>query len=299
MDSRHDTRNAGRAAGPPRRTSARRLSRCPHGPWRRRWPGLLLGIAVGGFFDGILLHQILQWHHLLSAIDPGNARFQVAADGYFHLLMYLLAALGVWGLWSLARRKALPPPRALGGDLLCGFGAWHVLDAAMSHWLLGIHRIRMDSATPLVWDLLWFVLFGIAPLVAGVALRRAASGDRPPGGGSGGGHEGGHEGGGTRAGAMAAAAMVLAAGLGIQALRPATGGSPFATVLFAPGTSSPQVLAAVAALDARLVWSDTSGELVVIAPPAGRSLLPLLAHGAILFGGASLPLGCFAYLGAR
>jgi uncharacterized membrane protein len=27
---------------------------------------LLLGIGLGGFFDGIVLHQILQWHHMLS-----------------------------------------------------------------------------------------------------------------------------------------------------------------------------------------------------------------------------------------
>ena len=29
--------------------------------------GLLLGIGLGGFVDGIVLHQILQWHHLLSS----------------------------------------------------------------------------------------------------------------------------------------------------------------------------------------------------------------------------------------
>ena len=30
-------------------------------------PGLLLGIGLGGFVDGILLHQILQWHHMLTS----------------------------------------------------------------------------------------------------------------------------------------------------------------------------------------------------------------------------------------
>ncbi|WP_272547883.1 DUF2243 domain-containing protein [Acidovorax sp. NCPPB 3576] len=28
------------------------------------WPGYLLGFSLGVFFDGIVLHQILQWHHL-------------------------------------------------------------------------------------------------------------------------------------------------------------------------------------------------------------------------------------------
>lgn len=28
--------------------------------------GLLLGLGLGGFVDGIAFHQILQWHHMLS-----------------------------------------------------------------------------------------------------------------------------------------------------------------------------------------------------------------------------------------
>jgi uncharacterized membrane protein len=31
--------------------------------------GFLLGFALGGFFDSILLHQILQWHNLLTNVD--------------------------------------------------------------------------------------------------------------------------------------------------------------------------------------------------------------------------------------
>ena len=29
--------------------------------------GILFGLGLGGFFDGIVLHQILQWHHLLTS----------------------------------------------------------------------------------------------------------------------------------------------------------------------------------------------------------------------------------------
>jgi uncharacterized membrane protein len=29
-------------------------------------PGLLLGAGLGGFFDGILFHQLLQWHNMVS-----------------------------------------------------------------------------------------------------------------------------------------------------------------------------------------------------------------------------------------
>ena len=34
---------------------------------RYRVAGVLLGIGFGGFVDGIVLHQILQWHHMLTS----------------------------------------------------------------------------------------------------------------------------------------------------------------------------------------------------------------------------------------
>jgi Predicted membrane protein (DUF2243) len=32
--------------------------------------GVLFGLGLGGFFDGIVLHQLLQWHHMLSNWYP-------------------------------------------------------------------------------------------------------------------------------------------------------------------------------------------------------------------------------------
>ncbi|MDQ3164684.1 MAG: DUF2243 domain-containing protein, partial [Actinomycetota bacterium] len=31
-----------------------------------RLPALLLGLGLGGFVDGIVIHQLLQWHHMVS-----------------------------------------------------------------------------------------------------------------------------------------------------------------------------------------------------------------------------------------
>lgn len=38
--------------------------------------GLLLGLGLGGFFDGIILHQVLQWHHMLTSagFPPNTAK---------------------------------------------------------------------------------------------------------------------------------------------------------------------------------------------------------------------------------
>src|SRR5215207_8294739 len=136
-----------------------------------------LGFALSGFFDGILLHQILQWHHLLSGVGRqggifADLRVQMLADGYFHLLMYVIAASGLWLLWrARASLNSEGSARVLLAWLLIGFGIWHFADAVASHWIAQIHRIRMDVENPLVWDVGWLVAFGVAPLAAGLILR--------------------------------------------------------------------------------------------------------------------------------
>ncbi|MBQ0823976.1 DUF2243 domain-containing protein [Microvirga sp. HBU67558] len=240
---------------------------------RLRWSGCLLGFALGGFFDGILLHQILQWHHLLSAIDPDNARFQVAADGYFHALMYVIAAAGLWMLATSKRGSV----RLLLAGMLIGFGLWHGVDAVLSHWTLGIHRIRMDSAHPLAWDLGWFGAFGLVPMMAGWVMWRRS----------------GQDGDGGLRSATTARLMValLVAAAGYQALRPQ--GGAFTTALFAPGTDQAHVMRAVASVGGELVWTDRTGELVMIRLAGAASGWRLFREGAILVSGAGLPPGCF------
>lgn len=142
-------------------------------PRRRPWAGYLLGFGMGGFFDGILLHQILQWHHLLSGLSAAtlaDLRVQVVADGVFHALMYAVAGAGLWSLYR-SRGASQPSRKTLLAHFLLGFGIWHVVDAVLSHWLIGIHRLRMDVPDPLPWELAWLALFGL--------LQRVASGCWP------------------------------------------------------------------------------------------------------------------------
>jgi len=243
--------------------------------------GALLGFALGGFFDGILLHQILQWHHLLSALE-GEAfrdlRVQVLADGLFHLLMYVVAAVGLLLLWRGRRAFAAPGAgRPFLGDALLGFGLWHVLDAILSHWLLGIHRIRMDSPNPLAWDLLWFVVFGVLPLVAGLMLRRGGGGSL---GGSG------------RAAPVLLGLAVLVAGP-VAALPPS--GATAVLVLVRPGIGPAQVFAAARAAGGTIVWNEPSGALWAIDLPEDASPWPFYARGALLVSRSLLPAGCLAW----
>ena len=127
------------------------------------------GLCVGGFFDGILLHQILQWQHLLSNVEAANdMRLQILDNGLFQALMYVFAAIALGALWK--RRNALGDfgaGRFLWGNAMLGFGLWHLVDSVLSHGILGIHRIKIDSPNPLIWNLLWFVGFGVLPAAIG------------------------------------------------------------------------------------------------------------------------------------
>lgn len=56
--------------------------------------GTLMGIGMGGFLDGIIFHQILQFHSMLSAKLPQNDLVNVKTsmiwDGIFHSFTGLL-----------------------------------------------------------------------------------------------------------------------------------------------------------------------------------------------------------------
>lgn len=245
----------------------------------RLLPGILLGVALGGFFDGILLHQILQWHHLLSLV-PGvvDLRAQILWDGVFHGVVYVLGALALWLLWRDLRASRAPADRHLGGALLIGFGLWHILDGVLSHWLLGIHRIRIDAENPLLWDLAFFCGLGLVPAALGLVLVRSPAGPPP------------------RAGATLAGLCLVAIGAGTWALQPPAG-QPFTTAVFRPGLEGTEIQQRLDALGARVVWSEPGMEVVILdLPPARR--LDLYRQGALLVSGAASPAICFSWSGA-
>ena len=142
-------------------------------------PGFLLGLGLGGFLDGIVLHQILQWHHMLTGDDGGEPMDTVAgleantlADGFFHLATWVLVLAGMVLTVRAWRRGELAPPwRGQIGLLLAGWGVFNVVEGTIDHLLLGIHHVRDDLGGPIGWDL-GFLAFGVALVLAGLALSR-------------------------------------------------------------------------------------------------------------------------------
>jgi uncharacterized membrane protein len=142
-------------------------------------PGLLLGLGLGGFVDGIVLHEILQWHHMISAAESPDTlaglELNVVADGFFHVLTWLLVMAGsVLTVRSWRQGRLAPSWSFHFGLLLGGWGVFNVVEGVIDHLLLGVHHVRDDLGAPLSWDI-GFLVFGVVQVVAGWALYRRGS----------------------------------------------------------------------------------------------------------------------------
>jgi len=148
-------------------------------PARITAPGLLLGVGLGGFADGIVLHQILQWHHMLTSTGEHPAstvaglEANTLADGLFHAAAWLATLAGLWLLWRVTRGGAPWSGRELAGLLLAGWGLFNVVEGLVDHQLLGLHHVRAGDAE-LAYDL-GFLAFGALLAGAGAYLIRTAS----------------------------------------------------------------------------------------------------------------------------
>lgn len=144
-------------------------------------PALLFGLGLGGFIDGIVLHQILQWHHMVSDV-PSSPVTTVAglevntlADGFFHLATWSLVLAAVIATVANWRRGRLAPSWNFQLGLMAfGWGVFNVVEGLVDHQLLGIHHVRDDLGGPLAWDI-GFLIFGALLMGIGwVAYGRGA-----------------------------------------------------------------------------------------------------------------------------
>lgn len=142
--------------------------------------GLFLGIGLGGFVDGIGIHQILQWHNMLSSRIPPVTlvamKYNMIWDGLFHALTWTMTAIGVALLFRAGRRAAPRSGRVLLGAMLAGWGLFNVVEGVIDHELLGVHHVHPGDHQ-LAWDL-GFLILGAALMSIGATLIRSRG--RPP-----------------------------------------------------------------------------------------------------------------------
>ena len=134
----------------------------------------MTGFGLGAFLDGIVLHQVLQWHHLVVELQPADDLAGLQAnttwDGLFHLAAWSVVVVGLlWTARSRADLRLLGWPQLV-GPLLVGWGAFHITDQAVFHLLLEAHHIRMVEDYQLYdWG---YTAIGVALVAGGLALSR-------------------------------------------------------------------------------------------------------------------------------
>lgn len=148
--------------------------------------GILLGTGLGGFVDGITLHQILQWHSMLSSVRPPTdlvtMKYNMLWDGLFHAFTWIMTALGLARLWRAGQSPDVPwSTRTFVGSLFMGWGLFNAIEGVIDHQILGIHHVHPGEGQ-LAWDL-GFIASGLIMIVAGWAAIRAGRADTTPRGG--------------------------------------------------------------------------------------------------------------------
>ena len=141
--------------------------------------GLVLGLGLGGFFDGIVLHQILNWHHLVC-YEPmcrpdsvAQLQRQNVQDGFFHLACYGFTIAGVVLLFRAARQQTTAwRGRTLAGATFAGWGVFNLVEGLVDHQILGIHHVLPGRPYEFAADMAFLATGVLLILIGGLSGRR-------------------------------------------------------------------------------------------------------------------------------
>ena len=139
--------------------------------------GVVLGLGLGGFIDGILLHQIAQWHNMGSAVLPPTTMDAMMRnmrwDGLFHAATLLLTFVGVLRLWREGKRGLAPPTaRVLLGQMILGWGVFNLVEGIVDHHVLELHHVRDLPMHVPAYDWVFLAVGGAAFIAIGWLLSR-------------------------------------------------------------------------------------------------------------------------------
>lgn len=139
--------------------------------------GTVLGFGLGGFLDGIVLHQIIQWHNMGSAVLPPVTleamQTNMTWDGLFHAATWVVTFIGTWMLWAEGRTSS-PTARVLSGHLLLGWGVFNLLEGVIDHHLLEIHHVRDMPVHVPAYDWAFLAIGGLLFALIGWLLAAPA-----------------------------------------------------------------------------------------------------------------------------
>jgi uncharacterized membrane protein len=141
--------------------------------------GIVLGMGFGGLADGIVLHQILGWHHLICVTvdcqSPSIAQLERenTQDGFVHLALWLVLLVGTAMLFRARRHPgSARPGRILLGAMLAGCGLFNFVEGLVNHQILGIHHMLPGHPHQFLFDML-FLANGVLFFMIGAWLIRS------------------------------------------------------------------------------------------------------------------------------
>lgn len=142
---------------------------------------MVLGIGLGGFADGIILHQLLQWHEMISNKLPPttlvNKSVNMFWDGVFHAFCLAVVIIGIVLLWRLLRQPEIDRSGCLlSGGLLAGWGLFNIIEGVIDHHLLKLHNVREITPQVQAWNL-GFLGISLLMLMLGYALIKKRRGN--------------------------------------------------------------------------------------------------------------------------
>jgi uncharacterized membrane protein len=143
---------------------------------KSRAAGILLGVGLGGFADGIALHQIAQWHNMLSARLPPHTmeamRTNMTWDGLFHAATWLVTLAGLFLLYGAGKRPgSLPSTAAFVGQLVLGWGLFNLVEGVIDHHLLVLHNVR-EVPDPAIYNYTFLLVGGVGFILLGWLMMR-------------------------------------------------------------------------------------------------------------------------------
>ncbi|HYG24407.1 MAG TPA: DUF2243 domain-containing protein [Verrucomicrobiae bacterium] len=142
--------------------------------------GIFLGIGLGGFFDGIVFHQLLQLHSMMTARLPkdtvANVEVNMFWDGLFHAFTWTMSVIGLILLWRAVTRHRVPlSTKCFVGSMLLGWGLFNFIEGLIDHHILHLHHV-VERLGVSVFDYA-FLGSGVILILVGWAMVRTGKKD--------------------------------------------------------------------------------------------------------------------------
>ena len=142
--------------------------------------GIFLGIGMGGFFDGIVFHQLLQLHNMLTGKLPkdsiANVEVNMFWDGLFHAGTWTMTLIGLVLLWrAVTKHRVLLSTKCYVGSMILGWGLFNFVEGLIDHHILHLHHV-VESLGVSVYDYA-FLASGVTFMAIGWSMVRTGKKD--------------------------------------------------------------------------------------------------------------------------